>query len=309
MPMQHRFEVFRFIVSDMLNWRRHDILLPSVGCGLIPAARRGISPPERCRIFWLVCFISACGVGQSTSAHADVLIAGRCSRTSQGTTTSSALLIHGEIRKGDASAFTTLADELARDTRCPMVGSPLNPVPMIFVKLDSQGGNIMEALAIGREIRRRFMVTGVPYANMECDSACVFVLMAGVNRIGGGKIGLHRPAFDPAFFADLSPTAARSRYNTLVEQLRQYYVDEMGGSPEAFRIIMTTPSTSIRYLSQDEMLALGIVGEDPAWAEYNEAQFIQRYGRERWAAIAACLKNSRDFARCEAEGYRLHPNR
>ena len=146
-----------------------------------------------------------------------------------------------------------------------MVGSPLNPVPMIFVKLDSQGGNIMEALAIGREIRRRFMVTGVPYANMECDSACVFVLMAGVNRIGGGKIGLHRPAFDPAFFADLSPTAARSRYNTLVEQLRQYYVDEMGGSPEAFRIIMTTPSTSIRYLSQDEMLALGIVGEDPAW--------------------------------------------
>jgi hypothetical protein len=29
-----------------------------------------------------------------------------------------------EIRKGDASTFTTLADELARDTRCPMVGSP-----------------------------------------------------------------------------------------------------------------------------------------------------------------------------------------
>jgi hypothetical protein len=195
-------------------------------------------PPACCRIFWLVCFISACGVGQSTSAQADVLIAGRCSRTNQGTTTSSALLIHGEIRKGDATTFTTLADELARDTSCPMVGSPLNPVPMIFVKLDSQGGDIIEALAIGREIRRRFMVTGVPNANMECDSACVFALMAGVNRIGGGKIGLHRPAFDPAFFADLSPTAARSRYNTLVEQLRQYYVDEMGGSPEAFRIIM-----------------------------------------------------------------------
>jgi hypothetical protein len=247
-------------------------------------------------------------MGQSTSAHANVLIAGRCSHTSQGTTTSSELLIHGEIRKGDATTFATLADELAKDTRCAMAGTALNPVPFIFVKLDSQGGNIIEALAIGREIRRRFMVTGV-VPNMECDSACVFVLMAGVNRIGGGKIGLHRPAFDPAFFADLSPTAARNRYNTLVEQLRQYYVDEMGGSTEAFRIIMTTPSTSIRYLSQGEMLAFGIVGEDPAWAEYNEAQFIQRYGRERWAVIAACLKNSRDFARCEAEAYRLYPDR
>ena len=173
---------------------RKDVRVPSAcGCGANLLSRYLTQMPlARCRILWLVCFISACGVGQSTSAHADVLIAGRCSRTNQGTTTSSALLIHGEIRKGDATTFTTLADELARDTNCPMVGSPLNPVPMIFVKLNSQGGNIIEALAIGREIRRRFMVTGVPHANMECDSACVFVLMAGVDRIGGGKIGLHR---------------------------------------------------------------------------------------------------------------------
>jgi hypothetical protein len=221
--------------------------------------------------------------------------------------TASTLLIYGKIRKGDAATFSALADDVAKD-RCPMVGSLQNPVPMIFIKLDSLGGDVMESLSIGREVRRRFMSTGV---RMECDSACVFILMAGVNRGGGGKIGLHRPAFDPAFFADLSPTAARNRYNTLVEQLRQYYVDEMGGSPEAFRIIMTTSSTSIRYLSQDEMLALGIVGQDPAWAEYNEALFIQHYGRERWAVIAPCLENSkggRDFARCETEAYRLYPD-
>jgi hypothetical protein len=252
--------------------------------------------------FWLACFISACGVGQSHSTYAADTSIRPCS------TTSSELLIHGEIRKGDATRFTRMADELSKDTNCPMLGSPPNGVPFIFVKLDSPGGDIIEALAIGREVRRRFMLTGV-VRNMECDSACVFILAAGVERVGDGKVGLHRPAFDPAFFAGLSPTAAHDRYTSLVENLRQYYVDEMGGSPEAFRIMMTTASTSIRYLSLSEMLELGIIGEDPAWAEYNEAQSIQRYGRERWAIITACLKDGREFNPCVAEAYRSYPER
>ena len=218
----------------------------------------------------LACVLSNCWAGQLNFVHAaEVSITGRCS----GQTTNT-VLIHGDIRNGDATAFTTAADDVAKHTRC-MLGTSPNAVPFIFVRLDSPGGNIIEALAIGREIRRRFMFTAVGQ-NMECNSACVFVLMAGVHRRVGGKVGLHRPAFDPASFADLSPTAARGRYNALVEQLRQYYVDEMGGSPEAFQIIMSTPSGSIRYLSLTEMSALGIIGEDPAWAEYNEAQFIQQ---------------------------------
>ena len=189
-----------------------------------------------------------------------------------------------------------------------MLGTPPNGVPMIFVKLDSPGGDVIEALAIGREVRRRFMTTGV-VRNTECDSACVFVLIAGIHRGGDGRVGLHRPAFDPAFFAGLSPTAARDRYNSLAENLRQYYVDEMGGSPEAFRMMMTTASTSIRYLSTSEMWELGVIGEDPAWAEYSEAQFIERYGRERWAVITACLKDGREFNSCVARAYDLYPQK
>ena len=139
----------------------------------------------------------------------------------------------------------------------------------------------MEALAIGREVRQRFLTTFVGQ-NMECDSACVFILVAGVDRYAkAGKVGLHRPAFDPGYFAGLSPTAARDRYNSMVETLRHYYVEEMGGSSEAFRQIMVTPSISVRYLLPGEIALLGISGEDPATAEYDEAQMIQRYGRER----------------------------
>jgi hypothetical protein len=259
-------------------------------------------PQKLLRVVWFAC-ISACGVGQSHSADAADISIRRCSPT-----TSSELLIHGEIDKGDATRFTGMADELGKDTNCPRVGSPPNGVPAIFVKLDSRGGDIIEALAIGREVRRRFMTTGV-VRNMECDSACVFILAAGVERVGDGTVGLHRPAFDPTFFAGLSPTAARDRYNSLVENLRQYYIEQMGGSPEAFQIMMITSSTSIRYLSLSEMLELRIIGEDPAWAEYNEAQFIQRYGRERWTVITACLKDGREFNPCVAEAYRLYPER
>ena len=84
--------------------------------------------------FWLACFISA-WVGQSQFAYPDVSIAGRCHTNHDGTTTSSALLLHGEIRKGDAATFAKMADELGKDTACPMRGTAPNRVPMIFLRL------------------------------------------------------------------------------------------------------------------------------------------------------------------------------
>jgi len=116
-------------------------------------------------------------MGQSHSADAADISIRRCSPT-----TSSELLIQGEIRKGDATRFIRMADELGKDTNCPMLGSMPNVVPFIFVKLDSSGGDIIEALAIGREVRRRFMLTGV-VRNMECDSACVFILAPGSSEL------------------------------------------------------------------------------------------------------------------------------
>jgi hypothetical protein len=225
------------------------------------------------RSAYAACFALACWSGQSHSARADIS-AHPCSRTTAGTTMSS-LLIHGEIHKGDAAAFAKMVNELSKETHCPMLGSPPNGVPAIFVNLDSPGGDIAEALVIGREVRQRFLLTGV-VKNMECDSACIFILIAGVQRVADGKIGLHRPAFDPEFFSGLPPQAARDRYTSMVEELRRYYVDEMGGSPEGFRLMMSIPSTEVHYASIKEMLDWGIIGDDPAWSEYNEAQFIKR---------------------------------
>jgi hypothetical protein len=166
----------------------------------------------------------------------------------------------------------------------------------MLVSLDSRGGDVMEALAIGREVRARFMYTQILNGE-QCSSACVFILIAGVDRHAEfGKIGLHRPAFDPEYFANLSPSEARDRYNSVVETLQRYYVEEMGGSPEAFRLIMSTPSRSARYLSTKEIFDLNLTGQDPADGEYNDASLVQLYGRERWPVIDACYE--RIFKAC-----------
>jgi hypothetical protein len=135
-----------------------------------------------------------------------------------------------------------------------------------------------------------------------------FILIAGVQRYPLGRVGLHRPAFDPDEFAGLSPATARGVYNRLVQGLRQYYVDEMGGSLDAFQMIMNTASTSVRYLEPAEKAALGIAGEDPAFSEYNEAIMIKRYGRERWGFISSCWDKTHDFDKCVGQAFREYPN-
>lgn len=107
-------------------------------------------------------FPVALGVARHDSARADVSIINEKSGLIQ---------IQGEIRKGDAAVFAGLAKELSEHS-AGFIGAPPNGVPMIQVWLNSPGGDVAEALAIGRQVRQRFAFTIVPY-KMECDSACV----------------------------------------------------------------------------------------------------------------------------------------
>jgi hypothetical protein len=147
-----------------------------------------------CAIWWSASDVIA-------SAHADVSIS---DVTFAGGTV---IQISGKIRKGDAEGFVRIADDVASREKWANAAQKQ-------VRLNSRGGDILEALAIGREVRRRSMSTGV-WQGDECDSACVFILIAGVDRYGGGKVGLHRPAFDPATFVGMGEIAARDRYNGL----------------------------------------------------------------------------------------------
>lgn len=223
------------------------------------------------------------------------------------------ILIRSEIKKGDFDAFTKATDS-ALSACNRLCGSSPNCKDLcrskvsIWVDLDSSGGDVMEALRIGRLIHQDFMYTRV-LPGRQCASACVFILQAGVIRVPalGSHVAVHRPKFDAAYFADLTPDQARTTYNNMVGELRKYFISEMNGSDEAFRLMVTTPSDQVRVLTFAELRDLGLNGEDASYEEYSEALNIKKYGTVRWPLIKDCVGPSGDLAGCEKKAYELFP--
>jgi hypothetical protein len=156
----------------------------------------------------------------------------------------------------------------------------------LAVALDSDGGSVLGALALGRAIRRLGMATTVgktvvlsssehgkrrarlsPQAN--CESMCAFVLLAGVER--------HVPAEARVMVHQIwlgdrrdDPTAANYSAEDLVVvqrdigRLAQYTV-EMGGGIDLLEIALKIPPWEpMRLLSRDELRGMKIVTGDNA---------------------------------------------
>jgi hypothetical protein len=203
------------------------------------------------------------------------------------------VLIHSEIRKGDLTTFVHAVDSIKNVTR-----AKVHNVPFIIVDLDTSGGDVMEAVQIARIVRDRFMFTRV-LPSRKCISACAFILMAGTNRTvaHGARVGLHRPKFESSYFAGLTAEDARGKYNGLIAELHKHFTD-MGGSEEAFRIMLSVPSDHVRYLTMAEMERLGFHGNDPAWDELNDATFVCEHTIKAIAiSRAALLMRSRRWSR------------
>ena len=95
---------------------------------------------------------------------------------------SSCYKIQGEITQDDA-------------VRIRQIGSMLrssSPLRKSLFHLDSEGGDVASAIAIGRELRQ---IAAVVVVDSKCLSACVFLIAGGVKRIipSDTKVGIHRP--------------------------------------------------------------------------------------------------------------------
>lgn len=130
------------------------------------------------------------------------------------------------------------------------------------VYLDSPGGHVVEAMALGRLLRARRLATsvGAHAANVvvpqagHCYSACPIAYAGGVRRSlePGSVLGVHRaensvPVPDePAF------------QGVVTAQVRGYLV-EMGVNPELATLMSGVPHDSIRNLTMDEAVRLKLV--------------------------------------------------
>jgi hypothetical protein len=145
-----------------------------------------------------------------------------------GKSTVHGILIEGDIKKGDYAKL----HELIKNSRGGRE----------VIYLASKGGDVLEAIKIGRLIRKFNISTEAPFympeieppfpillakvkkENLVCASSCFFILAAGTSRTGG-IIGIHRPFFTEESYLDFSGKDAINLSLKIKELLKEYLVE------------------------------------------------------------------------------------
>ncbi|NTF46076.1 hypothetical protein G6L80_29310 [Agrobacterium rhizogenes] len=123
------------------------------------------------------------------------------------------------------------------------------------VTFDSNGGNILAAMAYGRMIRSLGLATFQLRAS-QCASACTLAFVGGVIRQAEpGSIGVHQSSFAPGSGLD-GPTAVAA-VQTMTAQIMSYFT-EMGVDPKLLQLSLSVPSDDMRYLTASEMQSYGV---------------------------------------------------
>jgi hypothetical protein len=148
------------------------------------------------------------------------------------------------------------------------------------VVLNSPGGSVADALAIGRLIRDKRFSTEVE-AGKYCVSSCPLVFAGGVDRHAGDRaiIGVHQVA------ALRSATAGPPRDEMSVAQnisaRCQRYLGEMGVSLQVWVHAMETPHDKLFVFTPDELKSLNIVTADTTVAGHPTAKTLPSHPGER----------------------------
>jgi hypothetical protein len=175
------------------------------------------------------------------------------------------ILIRSAIHRGDRTALENALDEVTLTAK-----GRINGVPFVTVELDSPGGDVVEALGMGRAINQRLAMTLVRPEH-ECVSACVFILMAGAvhTPVNGAEIGVHRPML--VSWTHMNAREAHARFNGLMAYLREYF-RALGVSDAAYETMMGTESFDMHDFTPAELDAMHLRGDGPAWQDYFSAK-------------------------------------
>ena len=171
------------------------------------------------------------------------------------------VVIEGPIAPGDFAEFASLV----------MATEGTN-----VVWLASPGGNLSEALRIGRLIRQLALETRAPIdrarplvhledaENNTCASACFFLYVAGVKR-QGSVLGIHKPALpaDEYFALGLEGSVAAHRR---IEDATVAYLDLMGAPARYASLMLATSTRDMVWLSAED-IASDFTGIAPGYTQ------------------------------------------
>ncbi len=176
------------------------------------------------------------------------------------------ILIEGEIKKGDYDRFRYLV-------MLGMVG------PGIW--LASPGGDLVEAIRIGKLIRKLKLEVYAPDSNSKlwattihiknpqnnvCASACFFIYAAGVRR-AGDVLGVHRPRFTEENLRSMSIDEVATGQSAS-QEFASSYLKSMGTPSTIIEIMNSTKPSDMHWLTENELKPLkGYIPEYGDWLD------------------------------------------
>jgi hypothetical protein len=205
------------------------------------------------------------------------------------------ILVHGQISPEDLKDFLAFA-RLAREDDSS-AGYDSGSGGLYFVRLDSIGGDVQTALAMGR-ILRRDRAVAVVLDDSKCFSSCVFVLAGAKSRSVYGAVGIHRPyaRMDDA----TTVTAQKQQYERLGKEVKAFLQD-VNIPQELYDHMIRIPPETVKVLSPDDLQRYGLNEDDPYETAAGVARTAQANGisteeliRRMAKARAECICSESD---------------
>ena len=203
--------------------------------------------------------------------------------------------VSGEITNDAAARLKAALEVASLKTNARTLGG----YPAVYVYLDSPGGNVQAALKMGSLLRASGAQAWVR-PNKLCASACILVLAGGVKRFAfdGARLGIHRPFFEQSLFAGMQLSEAQQKYKALSESVRAY-LSGMGVSDRLYNQMMNIPSHAVVFLTEHEASEMNLLGEDPAFSEWDRARASEKY-RPEFLDWNDCLLSGTSQEKCAA---------
>jgi len=180
--------------------------------------------------------------------------------------------LDGDITSGDVAQVSKIHNAYKRYITEKKCDSTLS---RLWFRLNSNGGEVREAIAIGRFLRDTDFQTIVA-KNSSCLSSCVFTFIGGNTRASFGQIGIHRP-----YFSDLQGNPSAKEIREMRDKNNQNtkkYLDDMDVAGSLFDAIQAIPPESMKILSESELISYRIVGEDASTNEKRINELAKSFG-------------------------------
>lgn len=193
----------------------------------------------------------------------------------------SRILIEGEIEPGDYREFF----------KSVMISDPWVDTVEIF----SPGGDVLEAMRIGRAIRKLRLKTEVPISadakavefygnirsvapeNVTCASACFYIFVAGIHRFGD-VLGVHRPYVYHEHLRSMSASEAEDAFE-VIRRESDAYLRTMGVPQSIVETLNSAGSHEIYWINRTEKdrYFSGLIPEYQEWVNARCGRWNEDY--------------------------------